>query len=108
MGSILTAVQGVDWRRLGEALFPYKAVNVNGKIISSWPKLDEIGEQYQSNDDRLCMVVKTWMQGGGWDKEPSWRYFIWRLDRGNLTTVADSICYFAEPLPGKPAMTPSL
>ena len=95
--NVLTAVQGVDWRTLGEELFPLQFIG--GKV--SYPTLDKIGEQHLSSDDRLHAVVTTWIQGGGRDKEPSWRSLIWRLDRRNIASVADSIRHFAEPVLGK-------
>ena len=95
--NVLTAVQGVDWRTLGEKLLPSKLIH--WKV--SYPTLDKIGEQHLSSDDRLHAVVTTWIQGGGSDEEPSWRSLIWRLDRGNMTSYADSIRHFAEPVLGK-------
>ena len=78
-----------------------------GYILEScqwnYPKLDEIERQHQSDDSRLRAVIEHWLQGEGWDKEPSWRALIRRLDSVNKTrAVADNIRHFAEPLPGKP------
>ena len=95
--TVLTAVQGGNWRTLGEELLPFEFIR--GKC--SYPTLDKIGEQHLSNDDRLHAVVTTWIQGGGRDEEPSWRSLIWRLDGGNLASIADSIRHFAEPVLGK-------
>ena len=95
--SVLTAVQGVDWRTLGEALFPFEPI---GGFWSYWT-LDKIGEQHLSSDDRLHAVVTTWIEGGGRDKEPSWRRLIWTLDRIKMTIYADNIRHFAEPVLGK-------
>ena len=67
----------------------------------SYPKLDEIGRQYESDGVRLHAVVKTWVQGGGVDEEPSWRHIIWRLDDQGVTGVADIIRHYAEPVLGK-------
>ena len=98
--NILTAVQGVAWRKLGERL-----IRGNYNRQSSpfeYPKLDEIAQQHQSDDSRLCAVIECWLQGEGRDKEPSWRALIWRLNNATETTaVADNIRHFAEPLPGE-------
>ena len=62
----------------------------------------EIERQHQSDDSRLRAVIECWLQGEGWDEEPSWRRIIWRLDSANETRVAaDNIRHFAESLPGK-------
>ena len=96
--NILTAVQGVAWRKLGERLIEH------GDYYFGWtyPKLDEIERQHQSDDSRLRAVIECWLQGEGKDKDPSWRRIIWRLDEENETrAVADNIPHYAEPLPGK-------
>jgi len=86
--TVLTAVQGVNWRRLGERLLPYE-------------KLDEIKQLYQSDDDRLHAVIECWMQDDGRDKQPSWRRIILALDGAYQTGIADNIRHFAEPVSGK-------
>jgi len=93
--SVLKAVQGVDWRRLGKVLLRYQWWS------GSYPKINEIEMQHQCDDDRLHAVVKTWLQGDGRHGEPSWRYLIWMLDRSKITKVADNIRHFAEPVLGK-------
>jgi len=106
--NVMTAVQGEDWRRLGEAFLPWVLTRSeptdefmhDAPFDKSYPKLDEIGRQYESDDVRLHTVVKTWMQGGGVDEEPSWRCFIWRLDDNGIAGVADTIRHFAEPVIG--------
>ena len=94
MDNVLVAVQGVNWRTLGKALLPYDGT-------FTYPKLDEIERQQQSDDDRLHAVVTTWVQGSGMDKEPSWRWLIWRLPNHNLSGgVTDNVLQFAEPVLG--------
>jgi len=116
--NILSAVQGVAWRKLGEEL-----------IYHSWepeyPKLEEIESQHQSDDSRLRAVIECWLQGEGRNEEPSWRRIIWALDGATedhgietiasypgpfeksenkateTSAAADPIRHFAEPLPGK-------
>ena len=95
--NVLTAVQGVDWWTLGERLLPLEFIGL--KV--SYPTLEKIGEQHLSSDDRLHAVVTTWVQGGGLDKEPSWRRLIWNLDHIKMTIYADNIRHFAEPVLGK-------
>ena len=96
--NILTAVQGVAWRKLGEGLLPL--TKSGGQL--DYPKLDEIERQHQSDDSRLRAVIECWLQGDGVDKEPSWRRIIWALDDTNETrAAAETIRHFAEPLPGK-------
>ena len=76
--NILTAVQGVAWRKLGERLIPGDYNRQSHQF--DYPKLDEIAQQHQSDDSRLCAVIECWLQGEGRDKEPSWRRIIWALD----------------------------
>ena len=97
---ILTAVQGVTWRRLGEGLICGDYNRESRQV--DYPKLDEIAQQHQSDDSRLCAVIECWLQGEGKDKEPSWRALITRLDYATETSAAaDPIRHFAEPLPGE-------
>ena len=108
--NILTAVQGVPWRRLGGQLILGKPTLVVDQLGSLGPKLDEIERQHQSDDSRLRAVIECWLQGEGVDEEPSWRRIIWALDDTNdwlkhdtneTRAAADTIRHFAEPLPGK-------
>ena len=90
MESVLKFLPGVAWRTLGGWLIPSGMFH-------------EIERQHQSDDSRLRAVIECWLQGEGWDKEPSWRALIRRLDSVTKTrAVADNIRHFAEPLPGKP------
>ena len=99
--SVLTAVQGVHWRTLGEVLLA-EYYTVLGYIpYGAESKLKVIEGQHQSDADRLHAVVTTWVQGGGLDKEPSWRRLIWTLDHIKMTSYADNIRHFAEPVLGK-------
>ena len=98
--NVLTAVQGVDWRTLGEVLLP-KTFTLDGGGVTWYPELDRIQQQYKSSDDQLHAMVETYVQGYGRDKEPLWRSFIWRLDGGELARVANTIRHFAEPVLGK-------
>ena len=98
--NILSAVEGVAWRKLGERLTPG---DYNLKSYQyDYPKLDEIAQQHQSDDSRLRAVMECWLQGEGLGEEPSWRRIIWALDGATETTAAaDPIRHFAEPLPGE-------
>ena len=87
--SILTAVQGVAWRNLGEWLFSNKRSYV-----------DEIEAQHQSDDECLHALIDHWLQGEGED-QPSWRALILNLDWAKETKVADKIRQFAEPVSGE-------
>ena len=94
--NIQTAVQGVAWRELGKRLI------YGGGFHLTYPKLDEIAQQHQSDDSRFRAVIECWLQGEGLDEEPSWRRIIWRLDYATETSAAaDTIRHFAEPLPGE-------
>ena len=110
--NILSAVQGVAWRELGRRLLCGFYSGMRPR--RNYPKLDEIAQQHQSDDSRLCAVIECWLQGEGVDKEPSWRRIIWALDDATKTTnsiywrwaaetraAADNIRHFAEPLPGE-------
>ena len=103
--NILTAVQGVAWKQLGEGLIPHGDYNHESRQFD-YLKLDEIAQQHQSNDSRLRAVIECWLQGEKLDKEPSWRRIIWVLDGINANRSADTIRHSAEHLPGK-AVTPS-
>ena len=96
--NVLTAVQGVDWRTLGEVLLA--EYYTFGTFRGAESKLREIEGQQQSDADRLHAVVTTWVHGGGLDKEPSWRGLIWNLDHIKMTIYADKIRHFAEPVLG--------
>ena len=98
--NILTAVEGVAWRKLGEKLISgdYNFESHQWDYL----KLDEIAQQHQSDDSRLRAVIECWLQGEGRDEEPSWRRIIWALDHVTETTAAaNHIRHFAEPLPGE-------
>ena len=99
--NILTAVQGVAWRKLGEELFEDGDYNMESHQFD-YPKLDEIERQHQCDDSRLRAVIERWLQGEGKDDEPSWRRIILTLDGATEPrAAADSIRHLAEPLPGK-------
>ena len=95
--TVLTAVQGVNWRTLGEKLLP---VEIQGTRLI-YPKVDKIERLHQSDGDCLRAVVECWMQGEGKHEEPSWRRIIWELDDANETRTADNIRIFAESVQGK-------
>ena len=101
MDNVLTAVQGVHWRTLGEELLHLTEDYDDDTYELIYPELNMIEQQHQSDDDRLHAVVKTWVLGEGVDREPSWRRLIWRLDHCNMTGVADNMRQFAEPVLGK-------
>ena len=104
--NILTAVQGVAWRKLGERLIP----GDYNRQSHQWdyPKLDEIKSQHQSDDSRFRAVIECWLQGEGRDKQPSWRALIYAVDNATETSAAtDPIRHFAEPPPGGSHVTPS-
>ena len=98
--NILTAVQGVAGRKLGERLLQVQPTRLGDQL--TYPELDEIETQHQSDDSRLRAVIECWLQGNGRDKEPSWRRIIWALDdiSDTTATAAENIRHFAEPLPG--------
>ena len=99
--NILTAVEGVAWRKLGKRLIPHGVYNRESHQVD-YPKLDEIAQQHQSDDSCLRAVIECWLRDEGKDEEPSWRALIRRLDSANETSaVADHIRHFAEPLPGE-------
>ena len=99
MDTVLTAVQGVNWRTLGKRLLPSVYNYESHQRI--YPKVDEIVRLHQSDGDRLRAVVECWMQGEGEHEEPSWRSIIWELDGANETRTAENIRNFAEPVQGK-------
>ena len=98
--NVLTTVQGVDWWTLGRMLLPSEGDRNFEEWGPSYPEVERIGQQYKSNDDRLHVVVETYVHGDGKDKEPSWRSLIWRLGGGNIASIAD-IRHFAGSVLGK-------
>ena len=98
--NVLTAVQGVDWWTLGQALL-CEYYDLLDHPFGAESKLKEIECQHQSDADRLHTVVNTWVKGCGYDKEPLWRRLIWTLDYIEMTICADKIRHFAEPVLGK-------
>ena len=104
MGNVLTAVQGVDWKSLGKLLLKEEMVRDKDQKYPhpTYPTLDKIKEEYQSDDDRLREVVKFWVQGNGKHEKPSWKHLIHKLDWEKMSGVADNIRNFAEPVQGKP------
>ena len=99
MDTVLTAVQGVNWRTLGKRLLHLDHEVQGGQII--YPKVDEIEQLYQSDDDRLRAMIECWIQGDGEDEQPSWRRIIYELDNADEMRIADNIRHFAEPVSGK-------
>ena len=99
MDNVLTAVQGVEWRTLGGELLTREYTGTF--VLFNGSELKKIQNQHQSDTDRLHAVVNTWVQGSGVDKEPSWRRLLWTLDRIEMTSNADNIRHFAEPVLGK-------
>ena len=87
--NILTAVQGVAWRSLGEWLFS-----------SNEDYLDEIEGQYKSDDERLHALIDHWLQSEG-DEEPSWRALIYNLQLAEESRIVDTIQHFAEAVSGE-------
>ena len=94
--NILTAVQGVAWRSLGEKLF-----------FKNEGYLDEIEQQYQSDGKRLDALIEHWLQGEGYD-EPSWRALIYNLDYAEESRITDTIRHYAEPVSGESCVTITL
>ena len=99
--TVLTAVQGVNYRALAERLLHAEFTVVEGKVNWFFPKLDEDDLLYLSDDDCLRAVIECWMQGNGIDEKPSWRRIIYALDVANDTRIADNIRHHAEPVSGK-------
>jgi len=99
LDTVLTAVQGVNWRTLGKRLFPSEYNKESHQFIHF--KVDEIEQLYQSDGDRLRAVIEYWMQGDGVDEQPSWRRIIFVLDCADEMRIADNIRHFAEPVSGK-------
>ena len=84
--NILTAVQGVAWRSLGNKLFS-----------ENKGYLDEIEGLYQSDGERLHALIDHWLQGEG-DEKPSWRALIYNPDWAEESRIADIIRHYAKPV----------
>ena len=101
MDAILTAVQGANWRSLGENIFPRDLRTIGGETTLFCPKLYDV-HRFQPAENRLRAVVEYWVQGDGkWNEGLSWRRIIYELDRANETGIADTIRHYAEPIPGR-------
>ena len=67
---------------------------------SSW-KLDEMQQQYVSDEDCLKAVVECFLKGDSLlFKQPSWRAVIWSLYGVNEFRLAEQIKSYAEPVQG--------
>ena len=77
-----------SWRSLGE-----------GMVYSSL-LLDDIQQQYDSDEDRLKAVVERFLKGDGWFNHQSWRAVILCLYRANEFKLAEQISSYAEPVQG--------
>lgn len=106
--TILTALQGANWKSLGENIFPRDLrTTIGEENIWFCPKVYEI-QKIQPDEYRLRAVVECWVHGDGkWNEGLSWRRIIYELDRANETRIADTIRHFAEPIPGR-VWTPSM
>ena len=80
--SVLTAVQGVAWRTLGEVLLAESCMF--GTFEGAESKLNKIQGQHQSDADRLHAVVNTWVQGRRYNEETSWRHLIYVTKEGSV------------------------
>ena len=78
-----------SWRSLGEEM-GYDS-----------RELDNIQQQYDSDEDCLKAVVERFLKGGSLLlKQPSWRAIIWILYEANEFQLAEQIRSYAEPVQG--------
>ena len=83
--NIRRAVQGLEWRRLGDVLF---------LPVS---KLDEIGKEYATDQQCEAAVIQYWILH---DPLASWRRLTDQLYREDEHDRANRICHYAEELTG--------
>ena len=76
-----------SWRSLGEVM---------GYML----QLNEIQQQYDSDEDCLKTVVERFLKGSHPFNKPSWRAVIWSLYRANELQLAEQIRSYAEPVQG--------
>ena len=86
---MFTVVKNVrSWRSLGV-----------GMVYSL--ELDYIQQQYDSDEDRLKVLMERFLKGGSLlFKQPSWRTVIWSLYSANELQLAEQIRSYAEPVQG--------
>ena len=63
--------------------------------------LNDIRQQYDSDEDRLKALVERFLKGGSPPfKQTSWRVVIWCLYEANEFQLAEQIRSYAEPVQG--------
>ena len=87
---MFAAVKNVrSWRSLGE------------EMEYALYELNDIQQQYDSDEDRLKAVVERFLKGGSLlFNQPSWRAVILCLYRANEIQLAEQIRSYAEPVQG--------
>ena len=86
MNNVTTILRGIRWKRIGIWIFCLPD-----------SKLDEIEEQFSSDDDRVRAGVREWLLC---DPIASWRRLIDQLYREGEAEQADSIVHYSEELTG--------
>ena len=77
-----------SWRSLGEEMGYTPRV------------LNDIQQQYDSDEDCLKTVVERFLKGSGPFNKPSWRAVIRSLYKANEFKLAEQIRSYAEPVQG--------
>ena len=95
MDEVLKAVNGVNWRRLGEELIGEEEEDYIG--VSDYINLDRIHDEHESDEARLRAVVEEFLTVH-WRQ--SWRRVIWTLYRADEIDKAQQIRSYAEPQQG--------
>ena len=62
--------------------------------------LDDIQQQYDSDENCLKAVVELFLKGFGRFIQPSWRAVIWCLSNANEFQLAEQIRSYTEPVQG--------
>ena len=63
-------------------------------------ELDDIQQQYDSDEDCLKAMVEYFLRDGVQFIQPSWKTVIWCLYRANEFQLAEQIRSYAEPVQG--------
>ena len=93
MDEVLRAVEGVNWRILGQNLLQEKEL---GNVCTYMKNLGRIYDKNESNEAGLRAVAEEFLSEAG----TSWRRVIWALYCTEEIDKAQRISSYAEPLQG--------
>ena len=66
----------------------------------SYTNLDMIESEHISDDTRIKAVILSFLNGGWFEKKPTWRAVVWSLFKADEIVLADQIRSYTEPVQG--------